>query len=569
MSRNLSIFLMVALMLFGCHKTYSLDAADSGAGGGGDNDTNTGADADADVDADADSDTDTDTDVDTETEPSPMIEACWATSILGPTSEGTDTVALALTDGNSLVFSNFLGDVTLEPGKPEEVTFIFDEFWSNGFAALYGPNGALAWARHISSVHMSHVNAAAELPNGDVVIAGGFIREVTLNPQDPEPTELTSDFPLFNDIFIARFTVDGHLVWARRDGGEDDEASHALAGLPDGSILLAGEFGSNGLLGQGEENETVLLPTQTMERRVFLAKYKPDGLLDWAKTIDLNSMSSEILVRPDGSFLVRGTFWGPQATLGEGEPNETTFYLDDGSPEEPGYPPGVSASVLACYAPNGDLRWARGIARSADDLYGMGSVSTPGAAVSGDSIIVSGNFAEEIRFLDPDGDDFILKAWNCNSEDELCPAAFTAQYDMNGELVETKMYPIHSESGYSCRTALFSDQTLAVYGSFEDELVFDPGGPDETKLMDTEIAAYFARYKKTGTLDFAGRVCSNCWLDEKSLDISDDGSAILSANFEDFQENDISITLKGGETIAFAPVPDRGNVLLVRLCPES
>ena len=102
---------------------------------------------------------------------------------------------------------------------------------------------------------------------------------------------------------------------------------------------------------------------------------------------------------------------------------------------------------------------------------------------------------------------------------------------------------------------------------FFDELVFDPESPDRTTLTDAR-AVYVGRYKESGALDWAGRVCSNCWLDVKDFDVSDDGSAILSANFEDYLESDINIRLNDGGTISFNPVSDRGNVLLVRLCPD-
>ncbi len=58
------LLLTAALMLFGCHKIYSLDPVDSKNDGGGGSNGSVSSDADADTDIDADSDADNDTDAD-------------------------------------------------------------------------------------------------------------------------------------------------------------------------------------------------------------------------------------------------------------------------------------------------------------------------------------------------------------------------------------------------------------------------------------------------------------------------------------------------------------------------
>ncbi|MCP4677916.1 MAG: DUF1566 domain-containing protein [Deltaproteobacteria bacterium] len=75
MSRSLPVFLAAALVLFGCHKMYSLDPANTGIDGGGGSDMSNSADADADADMDSDADTDTDSDADSDTDADTDMDA--------------------------------------------------------------------------------------------------------------------------------------------------------------------------------------------------------------------------------------------------------------------------------------------------------------------------------------------------------------------------------------------------------------------------------------------------------------------------------------------------------------
>ncbi|MCP4678386.1 MAG: hypothetical protein GY854_23310 [Deltaproteobacteria bacterium] len=572
-NQSLNIFLVAMLVSLGCHKIYSLDPADSGAGVG-DTDTNASADADADSDSDSDSDTDSDTDLDTDSdslveESGPMIEACWATSIARE-HEGNTPAALAHTDGHSFVAGSFGKEITFEHGKPEEITFTWDAgavkeaYRSNGFAALYGLNGTLAWARHISSSSEAHVSAVAELPGGDVLIAGDFVHTVTLNPQDPVATELTTEPEWWHDIFIARFSIDGSLVWARRDGGTAEEYGLLVVALPDESIVFVGRFSDayQSLMGQGEENETALSATPN-SRTIFVAKYNPDGLLDWAKTIDLD-WASEITVQPDGSFLILGGFWSFSATFGQGEPNETSIPQSSALPVEHG------AAVLAHYEPDGTLLWARGVSASTDTTP-WGEAEAPDVVAGDNSFMLTGVFAKELHFHNADEDISVLSTVDCDANDGNCRNAFTAGYDKNGGLVETTTYQAYPTYPYESRVAFFSDQSFLTGGGFQNELVFDPGGANETTLIETEWAAFIAHYEKSGALNWAGRLCSRCLVYLSNIATADDGSAIVLGDFgwemPEFPEPEFILT--NGETVKLVADTDDevNNLFIARLCP--
>ncbi len=553
---RLTVTLLAALLSVGCHRIYTLDPVDGGTGG------DTDVDIDTDTDVDIDTDTDTDTDSDTQIDESgPMVGACFATSIQRSGSGSyDDPMVLALADGSSVVLGDFGEEVIFERDKPEETAFTWDagEYEHNGFAALYRSDGTLAWASHIFSSVEANVRAAAQLSGGDVLIAGEFRSAVTPNTQDPAATQLTSDPAWRHDVFIARFTASGDLVWARRDGGEGDEYSVAVAALPDDSIVLVGKYllGKPALLGQGEANETEL-PSMPNDRDMFVAKYNPDGLLDWAKTIDLDWVS-KIAIRTDGSFLVQGGFEGSSATFGAGEPGETDIFP---------YSDESATLVLACYHTDGPLMWARGVEYSLGSPWYYGS-RVPDIVVSDDSFVLNGVFSGELTFhnIDGKGDSTIIDPGDCQPGDTTCYNVFTARYDGNGMWTDQGFFPVYNSYLGESGTAFFSDQSFANFGFFQGELTLDPGGADETTLVDPEGALYFARFEENGTLERAGRLCRNCPAASLSnISTEEDGTAVVVGYFE----NEPEFTLTDGETISLGADPAYQDIFLIRLCPGT
>ncbi|MCK4720631.1 hypothetical protein KAU08_08225, partial [bacterium] len=77
--------------------------------------------------------------------------------------------------------------------------------------------------------------------------------------------------------------------------------------------------------GQGEPNETVL--NSGGYRDMFIARYDPDGSLEWAKQAGGDygwDIGYGITTLSDNSLVVTGGF-GDSATFGPCEPNETVL----------------------------------------------------------------------------------------------------------------------------------------------------------------------------------------------------------------------------------------------------
>ncbi len=154
------------------------------------------------------------------------------------------------------------------------------------------------------------------------------------------------------DIFVAKFSSDGALLWAKQAGGAAYDGGLGIALDPTGNSLVTGWFTDSATFGAGEPNETRLTAVGSEDAfvandDVFVAKYAPDGSLLWAKQASGHGVGVGVAVDADGNGLVTGGFSG-SVTFGAGEPNETLLLTW-----------GDSDIFVAKYAADGSLLWAK------------------------------------------------------------------------------------------------------------------------------------------------------------------------------------------------------------------
>src|SRR6185503_12430987 len=119
---------------------------------------------------------------------------------------------------------------------------------------------------------------------GNIYVAGVFYGAATFGAGEANETVLNA---LSQDIFIAKYSGSGRLVWARRAGGESADGAAGIAVDPYDNVCVTGFFGLFGptgtaTFGSGDVNETVLAsPGNSGD--VFVAKYDSTGSLVWAK----------------------------------------------------------------------------------------------------------------------------------------------------------------------------------------------------------------------------------------------------------------------------------------------
>jgi hypothetical protein len=253
---------------------------------------------------------------------------------------------------NNVVTGTFYETATFGEGEGNE-TVLTSVGENDIFVAKYAPNGSLVWAIQAGGTGSDTGIGIAVDSSGNSSVTGFFGGTASSEPNgvaifgagEPNETMLTSAGS--SDIFVAKYTPDGSLVWAKSAGGTNYDNCSGIAVDPMGNSVITGLFLEKATFGTGEQNETDL--TSVGSNDFFIAKYAPDGSLVWANQSGGPSLDQGLGIAIDakGNSMVTGSF-DRKATFGAGNPNETLLISKNG----------VQEIFVAKYASNGNLLWA-------------------------------------------------------------------------------------------------------------------------------------------------------------------------------------------------------------------
>jgi gliding motility-associated-like protein len=154
------------------------------------------------------------------------------------------------------------------------------------------------WINTAGGQGMDEVLDMANDANGNIYAVGYFTGVCSL--QTNPAIVLTSNGA--DDIFIAKYSSSGTLLWAQKAGGALADKAYAVAVTPQGECYVTGFF--NGVAQFGTISVTAINNSQD----VFIAKYSASGQAIWVKTgggsgIDI---SSGIAVDANGNCVITG-----------------------------------------------------------------------------------------------------------------------------------------------------------------------------------------------------------------------------------------------------------------------
>jgi hypothetical protein len=134
--------------------------------------------------------------------------------------------------------------------------------------------GEPLWAVHAGGSDPSTYDRARDIayaPNGDLVLCG----DIT-NAADFDGTIVPSNGS--TDVFIARYTGDGDVVWVHHGGGPQFDFGYGLAVDDEGNSFLTG---------QADDGASTVFDSITLapfgNEAVFLAKYDAAGAVQWVR----------------------------------------------------------------------------------------------------------------------------------------------------------------------------------------------------------------------------------------------------------------------------------------------
>jgi hypothetical protein len=380
---------------------------------------------------------------------------------------------------------------------------------ADGFIAKIDRNGKAVWAKKLGAAGEDHVLAlTVDGTSGDIFVAGAFSGTV-----DFGGTSLTSAGS--TDVFVARYTTNGALVWAKRAGGPEADLARSIAIDGKGNVLIAGTFRGTGDFGSASL-------TSAGADDPFVAKFDATGAAAWARRFGGSGSDLAFGVAGDaqGNVAVTGGFEG---TVDFGAGALTSAGMRD--------------VFVVTLTPAGALSWARRTGGPSDDAgYGVRFCITNG------TVCVGGTFSDK---LDLPG----MAVTSAGSSD-----AFVAAFRADGTPIWGKA---QGGAGTDDARAMTQSSYVVIAGSFSEWMVDRFIG--NTATTHNESDAYAAFFDVAGTPKGLDNIWDNTYATAVTLAVSPDGQVSFTAQFDD------DVDFGGGP---IGPLSD-ANVAIVDLGPDG
>jgi len=249
------------------------------------------------------------------------------------------------------------------------------------------------WAYEAGGVGLDVGRAVASDEQGNVIMAGSFSGVA----QFGDTTLVGMGGP---DAFIAKFTSDGEQLWVRSINGPAENLARSVSTDPQGNIYVTGHF-TNWAYFLLTEEDTVRM-VSAGGKDVFIAKYTPDGDLDWVRRAGgtMDDTGTGIIYHSHDKLVVSGGFQG-RATFAN------VSMLSSG----------LTDAFVLFMEPNGHAYWVRRGGGPQHDV----AASVTHDRTTGD-IYITGDFFATAAF-----DGTVINA--AGSSD-----MFLAKYSMSGQL---------------------------------------------------------------------------------------------------------------------------------------
>ena len=249
----------------------------------------------------------------------------WAKAAGWIGQDGARSVAVDA-DGNVYVAGQYGGYSQFD------TIFCYGNGTYESFLAKYNSAGDIQWVKHAGGPNEDYATGVCIDAAGFIYITGYFLDSIFFDTVKLESADLT-------DIFIAKYTPAGELVWAKRAGGRGDDHSYAITADPHGDVAIAGQF-------SGTATFDFNFVTSSGDYDEFIAKYGNNGICQWVKKGGGSNDDAAKGISSDaaGNFYITGYIYGNTMI--------DTVHLNTTSP--------TSTDIfIAKYLSWGDFVWAK------------------------------------------------------------------------------------------------------------------------------------------------------------------------------------------------------------------
>jgi len=380
---------------------------------------------------------------------SPAGEYIWAKQMTGGSAQGIRS------DKNDNIYLTGYTSVRLDLDPSEGESIVNAEGKQSVFLAKYNSQGEYAWGFAVQSKNgagISSFDVEVDVLGNYVYIVGTCSDTMDFDPSEETFNLVTQNF---QDLFIAKYTLDGEFVWVKHLAFQGNGYGNTYTVTIDnsGNFYIGGIF--EGTLDMDPGEGTYLISSnQEGNQDAFLAKYNSSGEIQWAFSFGDESYLDIIhTVRYyDRKIYTVGAFTG----TADFDPSGGTFDMTSSSElDENGF--------LAVYNDDGTFQTAMGMIGTAENSGSR--VNDMGKDTDG-NIYLLGSFYGTID-VDPSED--VHTIIGTGSEYDM----FLSKYSADGNL----NWAIHTngnnqEQGYFLKVV--DDSHVIAYGLSDGDCDFDP-----------------------------------------------------------------------------------------------
>ncbi len=208
--------------------------------------------------------------------------------------------------GNRYDLGFFTGTVAFGPGPHDTLTATN----KSAFVASYTPGGALRWVHRIVKGFVSDWAYMAVTPGGMAVVTGPANGPARIST--PYGDRVLPAFGGFDTYTVEFGGADGHIVFARSDGGAGNDQPYAVALDAFGNIYEVGGFGQTATFAA---SPTPVALTSGLLTDGFAVSFAANGTLRWAVALAAGPKITNAygLAVSGGAVFVEGPWTGTAA----------------------------------------------------------------------------------------------------------------------------------------------------------------------------------------------------------------------------------------------------------------
>ena len=350
--------------------------------------------------------------------------------------------------------------------------------------AKYNKNGNLMWGKRIGGVNTT------DAPHGIVtdaqrnVYITGYCGNTTLGNQsvnfNPNGGNSQNTFGHF-DAFLAKYDLNGNYQWAMILGntnGATEERAWDIAVDGQNNVYVCGAMhGSVNFNPLGSPN---IKSVSNSNAGIFLAKYNPNGINEWAFVISANDTSvfyeayTAVDIDAGGNIYFGGNFRGSNVNF---NPIGSTTLSSAGATD----------MFFSKYTPAGNLIWAKRIGGTLQDILSPGALRLD----NNNMPFLTGRISGTVNFNTSGGTNNVSGA-----------SLFLASYDTSG--VMRNAFGMQSNPGDGGHRIDFDNHNnVYVAGWMNGTVNFNPNGIYNLTAISPTADVFLAKYTNAGNFIWA------------------------------------------------------------------